>query len=285
MKVTFKEIELPRFGGFYGDDSIEYELQCLYDKEYVEGEIGKELTDDEYNAFFEYLSENLIDWKGTQNNVCEWLVESSFSPYSCLSDFCAISFNKMTSPQYYNYSTDKIWVDVTFETKKQLKAFEKYCFIDNAADFDAYLKNYHSSRSGYISFVENNLNEFKKEYETDEREKDKNLSVMLDFVLMNNSRTGWDIILPYECDVINECFEYTTSDSVAELYQKHIQEVNEKRAKEAIEAEIETAIAELDSRYRWLLEAIDKAGSREPYAKEIEAYQREHKAIRQKYND
>lgn len=88
-----------------------------------------------------------------------------------------LDFVGIDSPRYYNFTTDKIILDVEVDLKK----LEDYCFKDNAGDFNKYLEDNFTSYDGFHSFVKNNRLGFYLDYKDDESEKERCLNVMLEY--------------------------------------------------------------------------------------------------------
>ena len=84
----------------------------------------------------------------------------------------------MSSPRYYNYSTDKVLIDVDYN----FISLVKYCRHTNKDKFNQYLKNNYTSYDGFISFVENSVEEF---FARDWFNSHKNMAiqVMIEFYL------------------------------------------------------------------------------------------------------
>ena len=84
----------------------------------------------------------------------------------------------MSSPRFYNYGTDKVLIDVDYN----FIALVKYCRHTNKDKFNQYLKNNYTSYDGFISFVENSVEEF---FARDWFNSHKNMAiqVMIEFYL------------------------------------------------------------------------------------------------------
>ena len=89
---------------------------------------------------------------------------------------------ELDSPREYNFTTDKLIVNVEF----RLRALEHWCLKDKPEEFSKYLKENYSSYDGFISFTPNSIDAFKEkyfnEYKTfEERERNNLINVMLEF--------------------------------------------------------------------------------------------------------
>ena len=137
-------------------------------------------SDSEY-----YLSENLEspheikDFDKFQNTVGKRIANEVYYPCFCEEDSVVtdLDFIGIDSPRYYNFTTDKIILDVEVDLKK----LEDFCFTDNGDDFNKYLEDNFTSYDGFHSFVKNNRLGFYLDYKNDESEKERCLNVMLEY--------------------------------------------------------------------------------------------------------
>lgn len=132
-----------------------------------------------------YLSENLEspheikDFDKFMNTVGKRIANEVYYDYFCEEDSAVtdLDFVGIDSPRFYNYSTDRIILDVEVDLKK----LEDFCFTDNADDFNKYLEDNFTSYDGFHSFVKNNRLAFYLDYKNDESEKERCLNVMLEY--------------------------------------------------------------------------------------------------------
>ena len=105
----------------------------------------------------------------------ELLAEMFFNKAHSCNDFeIKVKTGKITSPQFYNYYTDTIDFEVTFNYKELLNYIKS-----NLDEFKLYLKDNYSSYDGFVSFMPNNYNEWLEKY----KEQDVLcLSVGLEFI-------------------------------------------------------------------------------------------------------
>lgn len=139
-----------------------------------------------------YLNEYLQDAEHPET------YEINFTPYckavasyavKLLKDYCILfqenkiikemKYISLNSPQFYNYTTDKLNIEIDFNINK-LKRFIK----NNKTDFNLYLKDNFTSYDGFISFIENNYNDFMNKFYLDSTEKARNLNVMLEYYIL-----------------------------------------------------------------------------------------------------
>lgn len=111
------------------------------------------------------------------------------------------------SPAYYNYSTDKVIIDTDYS----FIALVKYCKHTKREKFNKYLVDNYTSCSGYVSFIENSVDEF---FANSWFNSHKNIAiqVMIEFYLINEVDLETHLYSMYEA-----CQEWLYSN--AELKQ------------------------------------------------------------------
>ena len=147
-------IQLPFFPGFYESDlengdtaywAIKEELEYLRD----------ELSDE--HPEYRNLTENDLDfdYKDYEKDVREQWVEGfrEYKPEFVLS----IENVEMTSPKYYNFSTDKLWADV--ELRDDWMDFVREFMVENADWLRERIKDDWTSYDGFTSFMSNNFDD------------------------------------------------------------------------------------------------------------------------------
>ena len=156
MKVN---IELPFFPGFYESDlensdtpywAIKEELQ------YYQRDCDtpcKELTENDLD----------FDYKGYEEAVREGWVDGfrERMPEMVLS----LENVEMTSPKYYNFSTDKLWADVELKDgwEDDVRAF----MTENADWLRKRIKDDWTSYDGFMSFMSNNFDDLAHDEDED----------------------------------------------------------------------------------------------------------------------
>ena len=136
-----------------------------------------------------YINENMdddntyeIDWDPYTQTVCKGACDEL---YTCINHddniILDMDYVGMSSPKYYNYSTDKLNIDMKLNLRN-LKRYVK----DNKEDFNLYLKDNFTSYDGFTSFISNNYNEFVKDYKEDfcGVDKDRCINVMVEYYLL-----------------------------------------------------------------------------------------------------
>lgn len=165
-QVIYKNHSCEIFPGFY--ESILFNS----DSEYYANEV---LQDQDHPDQYE-----LKDFEGFQAEVskkaADLLHEAVVFDNSIIQ---AIDFEGLSSPKYYNFETDRLILKVKLDQRK----LELYCFRQEREVFDEYLKENFTSRDGFASFIENNVNAFKNQY-IEENKKDRTLDIMIEFYIL-----------------------------------------------------------------------------------------------------
>lgn len=164
MNYTPQDLDI--FPGFY--ESVLYHCDTEYNFNYEE----KRNDPDNY-------VEKELDFELFTKEVCEGIT-------SLIGDILGAEakFKDMHSPAYYNYSTDKLEMEIAIDPEK-IKS-EILSSEELSKGFDKYLKSHYTSRSGFISFVENNIDEYfdKGEY----------ADVMIDYYLLTKIYDNADVV-------------------------------------------------------------------------------------------
>ena len=152
-----KSLEIVFFPGFYGSifDPVDNEYSSLkYEIEYYEDTYNKKFTMDDF----------IFDEDAWKNKICNLFTEG-FSDMYKPHFIKSIVFDEMTSPRFYNFDNDRIYAffEFTDDWKDHIKNF----MDSNYKELKDIIKEEHSSRSGYISFMSNDIDEwYKKFFET-----------------------------------------------------------------------------------------------------------------------
>lgn len=103
-------------------------------------------------------------------------------PYRDFTLIRKMKFAGISSPKYYNFETDRLMIEITYDDD----ALASYCFEHNRNEFDIYLRQNFTSYDGFISFVANNVSDFKKQMDEEESSGWSNRcsQVMLEFYLL-----------------------------------------------------------------------------------------------------
>ena len=119
----------------------------------------------------------------------------------------AMRYIDIDSPAYYNYTTDKVIIDIDYN----FIALVKYCKHTKREKFNKYLADNYTSYSGYVSFIENSVGEFFAESWFNSH-KNIAIQVMIEFYLINEVDLEAHLYSMYEA-----CQEWLHSN--AELKQ------------------------------------------------------------------
>ena len=146
MKVN---IELPFFPGFYESDLENSDTSYWAIKEeleYYQNECDtpcKELTEDDLDFnYSDYEKDVREQWvEGFRENAPEFVV--------------SVENVEMTSPKYYNFSTDKLWADI--ELKDGWEDDVRKFMDENADWLRERIKDDWTSYDGFMSFMSNNF--------------------------------------------------------------------------------------------------------------------------------
>lgn len=123
---------LLNFGGFYcsqHEQIIDHAIESYFNVD-EGGEVPEEI---EFKPIFESYAKKWLD------KFEEYLSDETNKDIT-------LHYNKLVSPKYYNYTTDKIDLKVSNSSKGKII---EYAF---SLDFDAYLKEKTKSFDGYMSY-------------------------------------------------------------------------------------------------------------------------------------
>lgn len=93
------------------------------------------------------------EFEETAGKSCVDSLNEKLDSHDVIIDMRYIDIN---SPAYYNYTTDKVIIDIDYN----FIALVKYCKHTKREKFNKYLKDNYTSCSGYVSFIENSVDEF-----------------------------------------------------------------------------------------------------------------------------
>lgn len=142
-KITYTPDNLTIFPGFYESELYysdqEHNFSCNEGEEY-----------------------EIKDFDGYRKYICEALSDKISDYLTSAEDICkSVKYKAMSSPREYNFCTDRLMMDaeIDFERLKETVLGD----TDYKDGFDNYLRYKYSSRSGFISFVSNNVDDFFKD--------------------------------------------------------------------------------------------------------------------------
>lgn len=221
MKQDIRKVNtwLPIFTGFYHsifepESPAERDFESCSDDELQEyyGDLGVDI---------EWLKENIFIYTNYSaiHNEAASIIANSLMDIDELNIIKSVTYEKLVSPKYYNFSTDSI----NCEIEADFTAIHKYL----VANKDAFIKDRkerYTSRSGFISSYSSDLGYWMDQDNWD----DHGLGSILDFILKNE-------LGKYEAeqalyDAANDHYLYEAAYSVdwldetalKEAYAKHL---------------------------------------------------------------
>lgn len=181
-KVIWNQQDGRLFPGFY--ESCLYNSDMLYFMS-ENDEDGKEWDFVEPNGYAEY-----------EIAVCKRCIEDIMDLMEDNDAITDMQLKEMTSPREYNFTTDKLVCELEVDMDK----IKKWCYETEREKFEEYLKENYTSCDGFISFIPNNVREFKEKEDTD---------VMIDFYILSHLyepsyESGWERLWEYMAESANE---------------------------------------------------------------------------------
>lgn len=186
MKNSF-EIRLPFFCGFY--ESPLYNSDTLYwETTEDEMEYWRERFDDET-----LTADDLdIDFPRFKEECAKAYMDVFFNNCDCPDFIKSMEFSEIVSPLYYNFETDKLYVNVEFEEdwRDKVKTF----MDENKEWLTERIKEEWSSRDGFCSFMDNTYEGWYEELQKDDAD-ERYIGVMIGYImLLANKRIYNDLI-------------------------------------------------------------------------------------------
>jgi hypothetical protein len=165
-------------------------------------EDGKEWDFVEPNGYAEY-----------EIAVCKRCIEDIMDLMENNDAITDMQLKEMNSPREYNFTTDKLVCELEVDMDK----IKKWCYETEKEKFEEYLKENYTSYDGFISFIPNNVREFKEKEDTD---------VMIDFYILSHLyepsyESGWERLWEYMAESANE----TIYDYIEPKEQEPIEEI------------------------------------------------------------
>ena len=166
---------LPFFPGYY--ESCLYDSDSDYYSALEELDNFKDMTGREDLT----IDDIKLDLKGYMEDTSRVFTDEFFmhSPSGLIE---SAEYVRTNSPQYYNYSTDDVVAEI--ELAPNWKQMVKNWVSDNFLWFEERLKDDWSSRDGFISFIENEPQEFL--YELYENENPKYIEIIIGYMMFRN---------------------------------------------------------------------------------------------------
>lgn len=157
MKHEYTNQSPELFPGFY---------ESVFNNSDLINEIAEYKADDSGTQY------DIVNWNDYQNSIAENCATWLFDNLPNHDIIKTMNYKELTSPRFYNFTTDKLTIDCDIN----LDALKNYCLKANRDEFSNYLYENWSNKPGFISFVENDILEF---------EKDPNITIMIEFYLLN----------------------------------------------------------------------------------------------------
>lgn len=173
--------DLPFFVGFY-DTIYLYESDQESDRQNYE---SNELIERYKNEYREYIKSNKVEkytfpeylttwvdqtfngytYKEATQKICTEVLDLFFTEVLHESDRELLGIesyvlDSISSPQYYNYETDKIVFKVSLDSAKFKKTIKKLATGQHKELFETVIHKNHSSRDGFASFFSDNPQEW-----------------------------------------------------------------------------------------------------------------------------
>lgn len=191
---TIFTIELPFFPGFYesflyNSDMVWYEFNDKGNLAHYRDYFGDNtLTEDDLD----------IDFDQYTDDVSKSFVRMFYCCDECPDFIEDMKFNELVSPKYYNYSTDRLYVDIklTDDWKKKVFAFmdenEEWLSKRIASDWTSY--------DGFCSFMSNELCQWREEFEKPEPD-ERYIEYIIRYMMYKQNKNISDEL---SCDVLGE---------------------------------------------------------------------------------
>lgn len=156
--MIINNVQLPIFQGFY--DTL-----LSYDTTDIEWTLWNAPNKVEENnkQLYDWITENIydyIDYRTYEQDVSresvglifDLIKKSEYGKY-----FESFTFEELTSPKEYNFTTDKVYMEVECDYEKLVEIFR------DDAGFHKYVRDVHKSRDGFWSFVTHTMPEYLQE--------------------------------------------------------------------------------------------------------------------------
>ena len=177
-----------------------------------------------YESIWSSLADDFIDYDSKERGItkvddwrCKWdefqmeVVKQYTDMYiDLVNSELELNIRKMAepeldSPRYYNYRTDRIYVDIHFQAIRKVRALMR----KHESEMRKLIHDHHTSRDGFISFMSNDFDEWISEYLVYGGE-DFGLYLSFAIYYLLGLEHGWDI------DV--EFYDWICGNVVAEWY-------------------------------------------------------------------
>lgn len=188
-----------------------YESVLFYsDKLYEENIDYKSYCEDNEQEFVE---QDIDDFKAYMDEVCKSITDNLIAPMLTEdSNICdKVEFDHVSSPRYYNFTTDKIVMNLNID----LDALKEFILNNEHYynGFDKYLKAHYTPRDGFCSFVANNIDDFFNENEY--------MDVLIDYYLLTKIY-GYTNVVDMEREYAETSYEYDMIEIADKVFYNHL---------------------------------------------------------------
>ena len=238
-------IQLPSFGGFY--DSIWYDSENEY----------WEMKNMEDNLEVPFDFQHLDDW-GTSaryyEDVCKAYTEYMNEQYRKLGLDITLKYECMTSPREYNFTTDKIYADMSWDGRKNLEGKLIALMEKHKEQLSRIISRNHSSRDGFISFMDDTYDELYGRI-AGMREESGDIDLYVGYLLayLVMCENGWEHLYDLDEDAHYDVAEWRgidmynylepQTDEAKEEYDKYLAKVEYKHMLERDQLSINFEVA------------------------------------------
>lgn len=181
------EIRLPFFCGFY--ESPLYNCDTLYwETTEDEMEYWRDRFDDET-----LTADDLdIDFPRFKEECAKAYMDVFFNNCDCPDFIKSMEFSEIVSPLYYNFETDKLYVNVEFEEdwRDKVKTF----MDENKEWLTERIKEEWSSRDGFCSFMDNTYEGWYEELQKDDAD-ERYIGVMIGYIMELANKDIYDDLI------------------------------------------------------------------------------------------
>lgn len=181
------EIRLPFFCGFY--ESPLYNCDTLYwETTEDEMEYWRDRFDDET-----LTADDLdIDFPRFKEECAKAYMDVFFNNADCPDFIKSMEFSEIVSPRYYNFETDKLYVNVEFEEdwRDKVKTF----MDENKEWLTERIKEEWSSRDGFCSFMDNTYEGWYEELQKDDAD-ERYIGVMIGYIMELANKDIYDDLI------------------------------------------------------------------------------------------
>lgn len=185
-----------------------------------------DMENDENDSIRQYAEENgetpvdhELNMEKYENAVCTRIVDKLIKPMLTEDNSICdeISFKEVSSPRQYNFTTDKIVCDLNIDMERL--AIKILSSDKMREGFDKYLNHNYSDRSGFWSFVKNNVKEYFEEWDQ--------LDVMVDYYILTKIYDDYDVVKAVEEERDFTHYEYEMMEIAQECMYEFMEPVKE----------------------------------------------------------